>query len=218
MKIATALVSAFLLTASPALSDCVTLWDMTHMPGAVFRTQQGSVEVGRWGTGNSMREAKAVYQTPQGKTDFWRLFRDGVFEVEEYSGFENAATGARMNVTLKRRFAGRLPDIVSGKSFASSATQKTEIHNTLTGEKTKGTEKVKVSYNFLPSRQVELSGCKYETIPVEATFAGETTRLTRRYIYFPALEAAIMTREQDHVTGTETKNGITGLKTVVSDN
>ncbi|MCF1708463.1 hypothetical protein L0V05_06500 [Tabrizicola sp. J26] len=206
------LIAACLVLPVAAQADCVTLYDMTHMPGATLTTQQGSVEIGRWGTtDHTMREGKAIYQDKAGKTDHWRVFRGGVFETEEYWNYEDPKTGALMLVDLQRKFSGRLPKIEPGKSWETMATDRISVHNKLTGEDTKTTEKLTVTYSFLPAKQVKISGCSYETIPVEATLAGDQTRLTRRFIYFPALEAGIVTREQDHVKGTEVKNGITGM-------
>ena len=206
------LIAACLAVPVAAQADCVTLYDMTNMPGATLKTQQGSVEISRWGgLDKTMDEGNANYKTKAGKVDHWRIFRNGVFETEENWSYDDPATDARIVVTLERRFSGRLPGIGPGTTWKTTVTERVTRYNQLTSEETVSKEKVVVTYSFLPARQAEISGCTYETIPVEATFAGDQTRLTRRFIYFPALQAGIATREQDHAAGTEVKNGITGM-------
>ena len=70
---------------------------------------------------------------------------------------------------------------------------------------------LKASYSYQPVKDATLSGCSYKIMPVEATFTGSNTDLTRRWIYFPDLGFGLETRVTNHLTGEERKLGLTAL-------
>ncbi|MCB6176575.1 hypothetical protein LHP98_00330 [Rhodobacter sp. Har01] len=56
-------------------------------------------------------------------------------------------------------------------------------------------------FSFLPGKPVRLSGCSYETVPVEATFTGKAGAHSRRWVYFPQLGLGLETRRDGVANG-----------------
>lgn len=199
---------ACLSTALPAAAACVTA--DTLATGVAFTRADGM-------GGLAVRDGADVlieyrYTAPKGNRDE-RAGRFGIYETNTISeGKRRNGTAlelrGRHETVTRLSPAGKEP--VPGQTFKM---RWREITKACIGSECEqiwrswGT----VTYRFLTSQTVRISGCAYEVIPVEATFFGTVPLYTTRWLYFPELGFGLETRVTDHMMETDMKLGLTSM-------
>lgn len=201
---------ALFLALAPGLAEarCVVAADLAK--GITFKRQDGR-------TGLAIAKSGGItvdYATnPKGAWQDLRKTDRGIYEktwawtpTEEYYVGGGPGGGWEYNAF------GKPPEPMPGGSWKTTVKVKEHHYD--------GTESggpvlkysLKAVYSFQEVKEAKLSGCTYRIQPVEATFTGKNTHVTRRWIYFPDLGFGLETRVTDHSGGEDRKLGLTALQ------
>lgn len=196
-----------LLLSSPAFADCVTKDDLAV--GVAFKRQDG-----RAGLIKAKGKTFEINYAVESKTA-WQDERDALMGIYEtgwaYTPTDEYYVGGSPGGLYSYKFAKKPP------VPAEDATWQSKVKVTETQDN--GTEygpeeshfNLTVVYSYQTIKEAKLSGCTYRIMPVEATFTGENTHLTQRWIYFPDLGFGLETRVTMHNAGEDRKLGLTAL-------
>lgn len=198
---------ALCLAAPPALADCVTPDSLPR--GVSFKRQDGHK-----GTIHFDSKDFAINYAADSKTA-WEDERDshlGIYDTAwTWTPTDEYVVGGGPGGYYSFKFSGKPPVPEVGQTWKSTiSVAETQDNGTESGPETYS-YKLKVTYSFQDTREAKLSGCTYTIQPVEATFTGKNTHLTRRWIYFPDLGFGLETRVTDHQGGDDRKLGLTAL-------
>ena len=198
---------ALSLMASPALADCVTKDDLAV--GVAFKRQDG-----RKGEIVSTGKGFAIKYAADSKTA-WQDDRDSLMGIYDttwsWTPTDEYYVGGGPGGYYSFKFSGKPPVPEAGGSWKTNVSvMETQDNGTENGPET-FRYTLKVTYSFQDTKEAKLSGCTYTIQPVEATFTGKNTHLTRRWIYFPDLGFGLETRVTDHQGGEDRKLGLTAL-------
>lgn len=197
-----------LLLSSPALADCVTKDDLAV--GVTFKRQDGRAGeiVSTGGKGYDIKYATE-------KTSEWQDDRDALMGIYESSWSwypsDEMIVGSGPGGYYTFKIAGKPPVPEPGTSWKTTVKITDSQDNGSENGAQVTKHSVKAVYSFQPTKEAKLSGCTYTILPVEATFIGEDTHKTRRYIYFPDLGFGLETRFTDHSSGEDRKLGLTAM-------
>jgi hypothetical protein len=198
---------ALMLTATPALADCVTKDDLAK--GVSFKRQDG-----RLGVVKSEGKSLAINYAANSQTA-WQDERNSLMGIYDttwaWTPTDEYYVGGGPGGGYSFKFSGKPPVPEAGSSWKSTiSVTETQDNGTENGPE-EFTYKLKVTYSYQDTKEAKLSGCTYTIQPVEATFTGKNTHLTRRWIYFPDLGFGLETRVTDHQGGDDRKLGLTAL-------
>jgi hypothetical protein len=198
---------ALLLTATPALADCVTKADLAV--GVAFKRQDG-----RKGEIVATGKGFAIKYAADSKTA-WQDDRDSLMGIYDttwaWTPTDEYYVGGGPGGYYSFKYSGKPPVPEAGEAWKTTVNvSETQDNGTENGPETFH-YKLKVTYSFQDTKEARLSGCTYTVQPVEATFTGKNTHLTRRWIYFPDLGFGLETRVTDHQGGEDRKLGLTAL-------
>lgn len=195
------------LAAAPAGARCVTADDLAT--GVSFKRQDGRSGLAKQKGG----EVDINYATAP-KSE-WEDHRRGEFGIYENYWFsypsEELVIGQGPGGTFDYKLQGKPPVPVAGQSWASQVAVTVSTNNGSENGDSEQKFTLDVTYRFLETKQVKLSGCTYTILPVEATFTGEGADFTRRWLYFPDLGFGLETRLTDRNTNVDDKMGLTAL-------
>ena len=133
----------------------------------------------------------------------------GVYARKSVSYPHDAKVAGKGIVTTTARFSGTPPVPQAGKVWNTTVDLKISDHST--AENVTGLASYPERFAFRAVHQVNLSGCTYDVIPVEATVAAKDRTYTIGLAYFPDLGFALQTRITYTPTGTVTANLLTAL-------
>lgn len=199
-------VTALALPATAA--TCPTPAQVREAGGAVFTHADGTQTeiVYRDGT---ERLAMHDYR-PHGSRGFWRAGPWGIYET---TGFKVSAGVDGMGIIRQSdlwTFSEAPPAPKPGLKWSGTVVQKREIE-TDANDPQRAREKLSVRYSVLDPIKGKIGGCPYELWPVEAVFTGKQSQVSRRWLYFPDYDFAVMTRERDHFAGTLYESGLKAI-------
>ncbi len=193
--------------AAPAFADCVTKDDLAR--GVAFKRQDGRAGLIK-AKGKTFEINYAV-----GSKTAWLDERDAVMGIYEtawaYTPTDDHYVGGGPGGLYAYKFVKKPPVPAEGTAWQSKIkVTETQDNGTEFGPEVSKTS-IAVVYSFQPIKEAQLSGCPYRIMPVEATFTGENTHLTQRWIYFPDLGFGLETRVTVHNSGDDRKLGLTAL-------
>ena len=206
MRLTLCLIAALTAT-SPALADCVTKDDLAR--GVAFKRQDG-----RAGLIKAKGKGFEIDYALGSKTA-WQDQRSAIMGIYEtalaVTPTDEYYVGGGPGGLYGYKFVKKPPVPTEGASWKSVV----KVTDTQDNGTENGPEiskySVDVVYSFQAVKEAKLSGCSYRIMPVEATFTGENTHLTQRYIYFPDLGFGLETRVTVHNSGEDRKLGLTAL-------
>lgn len=196
-----------MLLAGPAAAQCLT---SANLEKGILFDRQGA------GTASAIAVGDGVVQvnydvSRDGYTDL-RNMAQGVYETSILTvAAPPDVVGAWSERTESRRHGGGFPAPEAGRIWETTITLEWDTSD-FSGIPKSGRERVTAVYAFLEPMDVTVSGCDYQVVPVELRLSGQALDYTTRYAYFPTLGVAIETRVTNHLTGTQTTNGIIGMR------
>jgi hypothetical protein len=199
--------------ASPAVADCLASDSLDK--GVSFTRANGM-------GGTVQRDGESIrieYEATaaEGNRDS-RIGQFGIYETQTDSEATNPdpdvidGWGRTLTVT---RFARTLVMPVPYESFTTSWVTRSGNCSAAScdpnWEALKTRERGTATYWFLAQTDVQLSGCTYAVIPVEAAFLSEHRHYTRRWLFYPELGFGLETRVTNNTSGATRTFGLTSM-------
>ena len=194
-----ALVACLALSPALAAADCLTADSVTS--GVVFKRADGR-------SGRVVAKDGGIfvdYATGKGMWTDQRQTQLGIYELSSTTFFSDEALIGSGDTTQTWKFRGKPPEPQAGESWKTRITDYTVISNSSEQGYEDWSGKFDAVYAFLSEKEVELSGCTYRVVPVEATFLGENGGFSQRWLYFPDLGFGLETKRNGD------GNGLTAL-------
>ena len=202
-----ATVLAVVLPTLPAVAGpCLSPAAVREAGGAVFTHADGTQTEIVYRDGNE-RLAMHDYR-PHGSRGFWRAGPWGIYET---TGFKVSAGVDGLGIIRQSdlwTFSETPPAPKPGLEWSGTVVQKREIDTHAAPEIRKERSKLSVRFKVLDPIKGKIGGCTYDLWPVEAVFTGKESQISRRWLYFPDYDFAVMTRERDHFAGTLYESGL----------
>lgn len=207
-----ALVVLLLALSAPALpalaGPCLTPEAVRAAGGAVFTHADGTQTeiVYRDGT---ERLAMHDYR-PHGSRGFWRAGPWGIYETTGYkvsAGMDGVGIIRQSDLWT---FSETPPAPKPGLEWTGTVVQKREIDTDAAAPR-KERDRLAVRFTVLDPIRGKIGGCSYDIWPVEAVFTGKQSQVSRRWLYFPDFDFAVMTRERDHFSDARFESGLKGI-------
>jgi hypothetical protein len=192
---------AFGQTAIPAqAAACLTASSVDQ--GVVFnrKDNRGGTVIRRDGRIHIDYSTRSGTWTDERETLF------GVFELTQTFYWSDEQLIGDGDTVITQKFRGKLPEPTAGKGWSGTVQSHDISYNSSEIGYQESNDRMKATFVFLPENNVELSGCTYRVIPVEAAFAYERGGFNRRWLYFPDLGFGLETKQGN------TGNGLTVLK------
>lgn len=206
---ARAVLLATLAAAPSALAaTCPTPAAVREAGGALFTHADGTRTEIVYRNGNE-RLAMHDYR-PHGSRGFWRAGPWGIYETSGFkvgAGVDGVGTISQSDLWT---FSETPPAPKPGLEWTGSVVQKREIDTDANGIR-KERARLSVRFKVLAPIKGRIGGCSYDLWPVEAVFTGKESQISRRWLYFPDFDFAVMTREKDHFAGTTYENGLKSI-------
>ncbi|QLQ18437.1 MAG: hypothetical protein HZT43_06830 [Exiguobacterium profundum] len=203
------LASLLAVSAPPAAAGVCPSPDMVREAGgAVFTHADGTQTEIVYRSGNE-RLAMHDYR-PHGSRGFWRAGPWGIYETTGFkvsAGVDGVGTIRQSDLWT---FSETPPAPKPGLEWSGSVVQKREIDTDAATQIRKERSKLSVRFKVLAPIKGKIGGCTYDLWPVEAVFTGKS-QVSRRWLYFPDFDFAVMTRERDHFAGTTYESGLKAI-------
>lgn len=191
----------------PALAGCLTEEDFEFEVGFLHK------DGGETRVTLSAEEPGAVlteYRDTGGEPLRWTWSRHGVYPVGEQMnisvvGVEDTTPWPMHEAQTETVLEGDPPPPVAGGRWEGTGVDKRRAGDGATDWPFRAT------YAFDAERVVTLSGCRYRTIGVNATFAADGAEWSARWVYFPDFDMAVQTKGRDSRYGGDWANGLIGI-------
>jgi hypothetical protein len=178
-----------LMAGQAAMADCVSGDDLAG--GIVARMDAGwRVRIAAEGGVVSARYGNAESGEGYRITGPFAVYPDTFVIGQAPPG----VIGIGFDDTLTISRAGRADPPRDGLSVAHTLSVRSTLSDVVTGV-TRSRYRIAASYQVSNPRTVELGGCTYDALTIEATFAGDPYRSARRWVYFSALGFGVITTE-----------------------
>lgn len=208
-RLARRVLAAVLATAlaSAAAAGCVPP-DALAKRGILFRMADGKVWHARAAGKKGVRLDQVNGKAGEDE------FIEGPFGVYEVYHGHVVFKGKGRWGYIKRDFRKKPVPPVPGKGWTSRLQ---EDQQSFRGGGTGPDYAAEAQYRFLPQQEVELGGCSYTVVPVEAIFTGKDENwggmLDRsdRWLYFPDLGTGVRTMSRNSVSGEEARAGLVAI-------
>jgi hypothetical protein len=166
--------------------------------GSVKRIEGGAIQIN--------------YRTADRTTSGRDVLRLGLYPVEtSYSSAPADVIGVWSGLEVEIGYTGRFPEPRPGRAWETNL-RFTSVSNDHSGVPRTNRDRATATYRFLEAQQVELSGCSYRMIPVEATILYDSRSEIVRTAYFPDLGYGIVTQVTNLGTGAVSSNGIAAMR------
>lgn len=203
------LMLALSVPALPALAGpCLTPGAVRAAGGAVFTHADGTRTEIVYRTGTE-RLAMHDYR-PHGSRGFWRAGPWGIYETTGYKVSAGVDGVGIIRQSDLWTFSETPPAPKPGLEWTGTVVQKREI-DTDASAPHKERDRLAVRFTVLDPIRGKIGGCTYDLWPVEAVFTGKQSQVSRRWLYFPAFDFAVMTRERDHFSDARFESGLKGI-------
>lgn len=202
------LAAVLALAAGAAEAECLTA--QSAQTGVIFTREDGSKGT-LVATGEGMMRVDYAFGRKDKISKVNALYGIYTQEAVAWQGDPEAVGGRGATVTKFNR-SGREPLPEAGKTWKTRLrTVQTTADDSEAGSEVSRAN-YRVTYSYQAPREVSLSGCAYQMMPVEATFVGTEAHFTRRWAFFPDLGFGLETMYTDHRNGIETRMGLTALR------
>lgn len=172
--------------------------------GIVFKRQDGS-------RGLARREGDGTvvidYVTNRGEWLDRRRVKNGVFEISRVVEESEEPIVGNSAPEYTWTYGRKLATPEDGMTWEGTVKELVEVtisdeHATVDRRRTRW----KASYKCIEPREVNLSGCTFDALTVEAVWTGDNGKISQRWVYLPELGLGLETRRNGKA------NGITDLR------
>jgi|GEM_PF-4184968 len=150
------------------------------------------------------------YRDTGGEPLRWTWMRHGIYPVGEQmnvsvAGVEQTTPWPMQDVQIETELEGEPPTPMPGGTWDGRGTDRRQAADGARDWP------FAVSYRFDAEKTVTLSGCRYRTVGVDATFASDGADWAARWVYFPDFDMAVQTKGRDSRSGADWANGLVGI-------